>query len=131
MRVVPDATGRIYEVKPMNASFSEVKTSIKVVGANGQISLGKDYAGRQVLVEEREPGVWLIRTAIVIPENERWLHEPNAAADLQAALTWATKNKPQTTDIETLFDGMTDGLHPAQAARKTRSKQPRVPKKSA
>ncbi|MBC7718504.1 MAG: hypothetical protein H7Z77_01745 [Chitinophagaceae bacterium] len=85
--------------------FPEVKTSIKVIGANGQISLGKDYAGRQVLVEEREPGVWLVRTAIVIPENERWLHDTPSAADLQAAMTWASNNKPQITEIDTLFTG--------------------------
>ena len=59
--------------------------ALKLVGSNGQISLGKQYAGRHVLVEEREPGVWVIRTATVIPDNERWLHEPSAAADLQAA----------------------------------------------
>jgi hypothetical protein len=34
-----------------------------VIGANGQISLGKQFAGRQVIVEEREPGVWLIQAA--------------------------------------------------------------------
>ena len=45
--------------------------TVKVVGSNGQISLGKQFAGRQVLVEEREPGVWLVRTATVIPDNER------------------------------------------------------------
>jgi len=56
--------------------------SVKVIGANGQISLGKQFAGRQVLVEEQGPGVWLVRTATVIPDNERWLHEPHAAADL-------------------------------------------------
>lgn len=115
----------------MNAVFPEVKTSIKVIGANGQISLGKDFAGRQVLVEEREPGVWLVRTAIVIPENERWLHEPKGAADLQAALAWATKNKPQTTDIDTLFDGMTDGNHLTKPTRKTRLKQSRISKEPA
>ena len=108
----------------MNAIFPEVKISIKVIGANGQISLGKDYAGRQVLVEEPEPGVWLVRTAIVIPENERWLHEPKGAADLQAALAWAMKNKPQATDIDTFSDGMTDGKQPTQQVRKTRLKQP-------
>ena len=59
-------------------------STVKVVGANGQISLGKQFAGRQVLVEEREPGVWMVRTAIVIPDNERWLHEPQAATDLLA-----------------------------------------------
>ena len=41
--------------------------TVKVVGTNGQISLGKQYAGRHVLVEESEPGVWTVRTATVIP----------------------------------------------------------------
>lgn len=67
----------------------DIKTSVKVVGANGQISLGKEFAGRQVLVEEHEPGVWLIRTARVIRENELWLHEPKVSRDLQRALIWA------------------------------------------
>jgi len=66
--------------------------TVKVVGANGQISLGKQFAGRQVLVEEQEAGVWLIRTATVIPDNERWLHEPRAAADLGQAIAWSQKH---------------------------------------
>ena len=32
-------------------------STVKMIGANGQISLGKKYAGRQVLVEEHAPGV--------------------------------------------------------------------------
>jgi hypothetical protein len=68
------------------------KSSVKVIGANGQISLGKEFAGRQVLLEEREPGVWMIRLALVIPENEMWLHQPQAAGDLQHALDWAVNN---------------------------------------
>ena len=74
--------------------------AVKVVGANGQISLGKQYAGRQVLVEEREPGVWIVRTATVIPDNERWLHEPQAAADLHKATAWSAANAPSDTGIE-------------------------------
>jgi hypothetical protein len=62
---------------------------VKVIGSNGQISLGKQFAGRQVLVEEREPGVWLVRTATVIPDNERWLHEPKTAAKIARAVKWA------------------------------------------
>ena len=111
----------------MNALISEIKTSIKLVGANGQISLGKEYAGRQVLVEEREPGVWLVRTAIVIPENERWLHQPRAAASLHAAAAWAANNKARETNVDTLFNGMND----AKRARKARPQQSRVSKKSA
>jgi hypothetical protein len=76
--------------------------TVKVVGANGQISLGKQFAGRQVLVEEQEPGVWLIRTATVIPDNERWLHGPQAASDLKRALNWSTHHPAS--------DGSTDVL---------------------
>ena len=77
-------------------------SSVKVVGANGQISLGKQFAGRQVLVEEHEPGVWMVRTATVIPDNERWLHEPQAASDLRSALAWAIATPAS--------DGNTDSL---------------------
>lgn len=76
---------------------SPTAATVKVIGSNGQISLGKEFAGRQVLVEEQEPGVWLIRTATVVPDNERWLHEPKAATDLARALVWAQAN-PATDD---------------------------------
>ncbi|MGE0332880.1 MAG: hypothetical protein AB7P37_19550 [Ramlibacter sp.] len=113
------------------SAIHEVKTSVKIVGANGQISLGKGYAGRQVLVEEQEPGVWLVRTALVIPENERWLHDPKGRASLQSALEWAARDKPRSTDLGTLFEGVTDGKQPARQSRKAGSQQPRVPKKPA
>ena len=83
--------------------------SIKVIGANGQISLGKQFAGRQVLVEEQEPGVWLVRTATVIPDNELWLHEPQAAADLARALDWAKANPPRDTEVEVVIGKLADG----------------------
>lgn len=83
--------------------------TVKVVGANGQISLGKQYAGRQVLVEEREPGVWIVRTATVIPDNERWLHEPEAAADLQAAITWSATNAASDADTDNTLKRLENG----------------------
>jgi hypothetical protein len=74
--------------------------SVKVIGANGQISLGKQFAGRQVLVEESEPGVWMVRTATVVPDNELWVHEAKASADLSTALEWALSHtaKGENTD---------------------------------
>ena len=77
--------------------------SVKVVGANGQISLGKQFAGRQVLVEEQEPGVWLVRSATVVPDNESWLHQPKAAAALQKALSWAKNNAPSDSSIDAVL----------------------------
>lgn len=74
--------------------------AVKLVGGNGQISLGKQFAGRQVLVEEQEPGVWLVRTATVVPDNERWLHEPQVAADLREALAWAGVNPASDSGVD-------------------------------
>ena len=68
------------------------QATVKTIGANGQISLGKQFAGQRVLIEKQEPGVWIIRTADVIPHNERWLHEPGHKARLDAALDWATEH---------------------------------------
>ncbi len=85
------------------------KTSVKVVGSNGQISLGKEFAGRQVLVEEREPGVWLVRTAMVVPENELWLHQPKAHEDLQRALDWAQGHPSKESDPDAILKGLGNG----------------------
>ena len=78
--------------------------TVKLIGANGQISLGKQFAGRQVLVEEQEAGVWLIRTAIVIPDNERWLHTANVATDLARALAWSTQNSASDLQTDAFLD---------------------------
>lgn len=85
-------------------------STVKVVGTNGQISLGKQFAGRQVLVEEREPGVWMIRTATVIPDNERWLHEPQATSDLRSAMAWATSNPANGSNTDDLMKRLSDGI---------------------
>ncbi len=82
--------------------------SVKVIGANGQISLGKQFAGRQVLVEEQEPGVWLVRTATVIPDNERWLHQPQSASSLQDALTWAQNHPPADDNVDAVLGKLHD-----------------------
>jgi hypothetical protein len=83
--------------------------TVKVIGANGQISLGKQFAGRQVLVEEQESGVWLIRTATVIPDNERWLHEPMVAADLARAMSWSQEHPASDAQTDELLSSATLG----------------------
>jgi hypothetical protein len=79
------------------------KSTVKVIGTNGQISLGKEFAGRQVLVEEHERGVWMIRTASIIPDNELWLHTSSAQSDLQRALGEFEKTAPEETDLDALL----------------------------
>jgi hypothetical protein len=82
---------------------------VKMIGANGQISLGKQYAGRTVLVEEQAPGVWLIRTATLIPDNEQWLHEAQTKASLERAMTWTERQAPSDETTESLLKQWTHG----------------------
>ena len=74
--------------------------SVKTIGSSGQISFGKQHAGRTVTVEEIEDGVWLVRTARIIPDNELWLHEPGASKTLDRAIEWAEKNPPAASDFD-------------------------------
>jgi hypothetical protein len=90
------------------STSSTSSQSVKIIGTNGQISLGKQFAGRQVLVEEHEPGVWLIRTATVIPDNERWLHNHAAASDLTDALDWAKNNQASDDKLHDILAQLND-----------------------
>ena len=76
-----------------------METQVKTIGSSGQISFGKQHAGRTVTVEQIEDGVWLVRTARIIPDNELWLHEPAAKKTLDHAIQWAEKNPPAASDL--------------------------------
>jgi hypothetical protein len=73
---------------------------VKTIGSSGQISLGKEYAGRTVAVEEVEQGVWIIKSARVIPENELWLHSPAASGTITQAIEWAEQNAPKESNLD-------------------------------
>lgn len=83
---------------------STIKTSsmVKTIGSSGQIALGKQHAGKHVLVDEIEPGVWMVKLGELIPESERWLHDPRTAASLGRGLRWAAENSPTETDLADL-----------------------------
>ena len=78
-----------------------VKQVVKQVGVSGQISLGKEFAGRTVIVDSSEPGVWVIKTAQTIPDSELWLHQPEASARLERALL-AMAEPPCAADLNAL-----------------------------
>lgn len=76
--------------------------SVKTIGSSGQIALGKQHAGRHVLVDEVEPGVWLVKLGEFVPDAERWLHAPKVKADLDEAVAWAEAHPPRASRIERL-----------------------------
>ena len=75
---------------------------IKQIGSSGQISLGKEYAGRNVLIEKMDEGVWIIKTGRFIPDNEKWMHQPHVSNDIDKAIAWAEQNPPKETDLNHL-----------------------------
>jgi hypothetical protein len=83
-------------------------TAVKTVGSSGQISLGKQYAGRHVAVSETAPGVWIVKLGEFVPDNEHWLHQPEMADSLNRATAWAERHPPEETDIEMLLDKADD-----------------------
>lgn len=48
---------------------------VKTIGKSGQIVLGKQYAGHQILVDEVEPGVWVVKLTDTGELEKRILHD--------------------------------------------------------
>ncbi len=77
-------------------------SSVKTIGASGQIALGKEYAGRHVVVEELEAGVWVVKLGEFVPDNERWLRTAEVSEELDQAVAWAEVNPAARSDLNKL-----------------------------
>ena len=75
---------------------------IKVVGKSGQISLGKAMAGMNFIMETLADGDILLKHAVVVPVNERWLHEPAMKQQLARADEWMRNNPAKETSLAEL-----------------------------
>ncbi len=73
---------------------------IKIVGKSGQISVGKAMAGMGFILETLPGGDILLKHAIVVPVNERWLHEPAMKKKLARADEWMRKHPAKETDLD-------------------------------
>ena len=69
--------------------------NIKIVSTNGQISIGKKYAGSQVQIIEQDNDTLLIKKGKFIPNNERWLYDGDNLQKLREAIKEAKSRKPQ------------------------------------
>ena len=76
--------------------------AIKTVGSSGQISLGKEFAGRHVLIDQVEPGMWLLKIGSFVPDSERWLQQTEVESMLDEAVAWAEKTSPADSDLDDL-----------------------------
>jgi hypothetical protein len=97
---------------------------LTTVSAAGEIPLGKQHAGRTVAVEEIESGVWVVKAAQAIPDNELWLHEPSVARKLDRAIERAERdpNPPRETNLDELEAKVSARFGPKPGARRQRRK---------
>lgn len=76
--------------------------NIKIVSTNGQISIGKKYAGSQVQIIEQDNDTLLIKRGKFIPNNERWLYDGDNLQKFREAVKEAKSRKPQNNFEELL-----------------------------
>ena len=75
---------------------------LTMVGASGQLSLGKTYAGQYFDLVLQEDGSILLKPITVIPDEEAWLHTPEMQAQLERGEVWMREHPPAETDLEAL-----------------------------
>ena len=79
-----------------------MRPEIKRVGESGQISVGRELAGKLLRLEQLEDGRLLLTPVVDVPEAQLWtLREPHKSR-IERGLTWAAANPPKETDLDAL-----------------------------
>ncbi len=89
-------------MKPAAAAIED-RVEIKVVGKSGQISLGKNYAGKMLRLERRQDGTLVLTAVAMVPESQLWtLTEPHRSR-IRRGLAWAAETPPAETNLDNLL----------------------------
>ena len=83
---------------------------VKTVGANGQISLGKEYAGKKLEIYKTEEGTIIIKPGRFIPDNEMWLYQGDNMERLDRAIAWA-ESTPRRDNSEEIMRMIEDAIN--------------------
>lgn len=74
--------------------------SLKRVGASGQITLGKRYAGQTVqVVEDSEARKITLVFGQFVPAAEQWIHEEPHRSKLDRAIRYAETHPPRESRL--------------------------------
>ncbi len=76
---------------------------LKSVGASGQISIGKKYAGRFFELNTQSDGAIILRPMRVVPESEAPLHQEPMQGKLRKAEAWLLETPARQTDLKKLL----------------------------
>lgn len=78
-------------------------SQIRTVGANGQISIGKKRAGVQMQVFEQDEDTIILKSVVVIPKNEMWLHRGDNLAKINKSIEWIESN-PRRDNFDEIIE---------------------------
>ncbi|MFC1881942.1 hypothetical protein ACFL2S_10660 [Thermodesulfobacteriota bacterium] len=83
--------------------------NVKQVNRQGQISIGKKYAGKKVRIDEYPDGTVVLEPVEIISEFEMKLIKSKAFQDrIKAFDRWESNNKPAETDLSALEENLED-----------------------
>ena len=82
-----------------------MRPEIKRVGQSGQISIGRELAGKLLRLEQFDDGRLLLTPVVDVPESQLWtLAEPDKSR-IERGLAWAAANPAKETDLAALVAG--------------------------
>ncbi|MBP9726998.1 MAG: hypothetical protein KBD83_06010 [Gammaproteobacteria bacterium] len=76
---------------------------IRMVGANGQVSIGKKFAGRFVLIDALNENDLIIKPGEFVPNSQKWLHKDGNLEKIEKALE-RVRNTPPQDNFEELLE---------------------------
>lgn len=87
----------------MEVYMGAKQTKFLTVASNGQISIGKSWAGRQIIIEEVSEGEIHIKSGIFVPDSQKVFHTKEAKESLSDFNKWEEKNPSKTASSSEVF----------------------------
>jgi hypothetical protein len=79
-----------------------MRPELKRVGESGQISVGRELAGKLLRLEQLEDGRLLLTPVVDVAESQLWtLSEPHKSR-IERGLAWATRTAAKETNVAAL-----------------------------
>ncbi len=83
--------------------MSAKQAKLLIVPFNGQISIGKSWAGKQIRVEEIGQDEIRISSGIFVPDSQAIFYTAESKAALSEFNSWEAKSPSKATDTKALF----------------------------
>jgi len=82
----------------------------KTLDAKGRVTLGSQFAGQTVVIDDSNPSCILIKPVVMIPAQEAWLYKSQTALDrVREGLDEARRGKfADTPDVESDLNSLDD-----------------------